>query len=287
MVNRWRRGIGRWAGTVSSNGAVALVSTRRSASSGSHSSRLWSSPRRPASTRRRAATDVIALVIDWMRIIASSRMGSPSTDATPTATTSGSRPPRSATAPGTVPASTWRTRNPSSSETTSVVVALAAEGLHGGRAGAGPLRHGPAGRAPGGDAVGVRAPVPADRCAMPTDRRVGLRGLGPALGVVLPRLAAAVGRHVEQAEGPVDRLVAPAGRGVGEEHAVAVAQETDDVPHFSADRRLHVAHRVPGLGVTHELDVGGDRKSTRLNSSHLVISYAVFCLKKKKKKKNK
>src|SRR5205807_8856286 len=27
----------------------------------------------------------------------------------------------------------------------------------------------------------------------------------------------------------------------------------------------------------------GDRKSTRLNSSHLVISYAVFCLKKKKK----
>src|SRR2546426_3931056 len=29
-------------------------------------------------------------------------------------------------------------------------------------------------------------------------------------------------------------------------------------------------------------DAGGDRKSTRLNSSHLVISYAVFCLKKKK-----
>src|SRR5688500_19548666 len=28
---------------------------------------------------------------------------------------------------------------------------------------------------------------------------------------------------------------------------------------------------------------GKDRKSTRLNSSHLVISYAVFCLKKKKK----
>src|SRR2546426_5641529 len=30
----------------------------------------------------------------------------------------------------------------------------------------------------------------------------------------------------------------------------------------------------------------GDRKSTRLNSSHLVISYAVFCLKKKKNKHN-
>src|SRR5258705_1380212 len=30
-------------------------------------------------------------------------------------------------------------------------------------------------------------------------------------------------------------------------------------------------------------DAAGDRKSTRLNSSHLGISYAVFCLKKKKK----
>src|SRR2546430_8805195 len=30
----------------------------------------------------------------------------------------------------------------------------------------------------------------------------------------------------------------------------------------------------------------GDRKSTRLNSSHSQISYAVFCLKKKKKKKH-
>src|SRR5256885_8085126 len=37
---------------------------------------------------------------------------------------------------------------------------------------------------------------------------------------------------------------------------------------------------VPTSGVVR---VGGDRKSTRLNSSHLVISYAVFCLKKKKK----
>src|SRR6266446_7757806 len=33
--------------------------------------------------------------------------------------------------------------------------------------------------------------------------------------------------------------------------------------------------------------IASDRKSTRLNSSHLVISYAVFCLKKKKKKNKK
>src|SRR2546426_5056100 len=34
----------------------------------------------------------------------------------------------------------------------------------------------------------------------------------------------------------------------------------------------------------HECVRTGDRKSTRLNSSHLVISYAVFCLKKKKQR---
>src|SRR5256885_3601931 len=34
------------------------------------------------------------------------------------------------------------------------------------------------------------------------------------------------------------------------------------------------------------IEIDEDRKSTRLNSSHLVISYAVFCLKKKKNKSN-
>src|SRR5437773_9207732 len=38
--------------------------------------------------------------------------------------------------------------------------------------------------------------------------------------------------------------------------------------------------------VLERLRAGLDRKSTRLNSSHITISYAVFCLKKKKKKKN-
>src|SRR5258708_26294257 len=40
---------------------------------------------------------------------------------------------------------------------------------------------------------------------------------------------------------------------------------------------------VAGLGVQAlGLELGQDRKSTRLNSSHQIISYAVFCLKKKK-----
>src|SRR2546427_2157384 len=38
-------------------------------------------------------------------------------------------------------------------------------------------------------------------------------------------------------------------------------------------------------GRTRRKPIHGDRKSTRLNSSHSQISYAVFCLKKKKKKK--
>src|SRR5690625_6612775 len=33
-----------------------------------------------------------------------------------------------------------------------------------------------------------------------------------------------------------------------------------------------------------DIDQAGDRKSTRLNSSHVAISYAVFCLKKKRNK---
>src|SRR2546427_6160483 len=46
----------------------------------------------------------------------------------------------------------------------------------------------------------------------------------------------------------------------------------------------HVAGEARVLGTLHAVDV--DRKSTRLNSSHSQISYAVFCLKKKKKKNN-
>src|SRR2546426_11742279 len=37
------------------------------------------------------------------------------------------------------------------------------------------------------------------------------------------------------------------------------------------------------IAIRHAIGAGRDRKSTRLNSSHLVISYAVFCLKKKTK----
>src|SRR3712207_8926155 len=47
-----------------------------------------------------------------------------------------------------------------------------------------------------------------------------------------------------------------------------------------ADEQLTTDDRVDPAVV--DLAVGEDRKSTRLNSSHANISYAVFCLKKKK-----
>src|SRR5436853_1632233 len=48
-------------------------------------------------------------------------------------------------------------------------------------------------------------------------------------------------------------------------------------------QRIQLASQVPGVGGRVD---ARDRKSTRLNSSHLGISYAVFCLKKKKSKKH-
>src|SRR2546426_8359865 len=63
----------------------------------------------------------------------------------------------------------------------------------------------------------------------------------------------------------------------------------------SPDTQVSLAHvvgrqgRVRGRVSRHQGErptCGRDRKSTRLNSSHLVISYAVFCLKKKKHRHN-
>src|SRR5205807_9308415 len=56
--------------------------------------------------------------------------------------------------------------------------------------------------------------------------------------------------------------------------AALEARTTELISQVTAGDRTVVAFRMHGRQ---------DRKSTRLNSSHLVISYAVFCLKKKTK----
>src|SRR5258708_8238302 len=48
--------------------------------------------------------------------------------------------------------------------------------------------------------------------------------------------------------------------------------------------RLQRGQHIEGSGDA--IVAAADRKSTRLNSSHQIISYAVFCLKKKKNKRN-
>src|SRR5439155_22414665 len=54
---------------------------------------------------------------------------------------------------------------------------------------------------------------------------------------------------------------------------------------FSILEVIDTAERVTGRKIPRKLGpVTRDRKSTRLNSSHVAISYAVFCLKKKKRK---
>src|SRR5688572_31699876 len=69
------------------------------------------------------------------------------------------------------------------------------------------------------------------------------------------------------------------GRRSGTACSFRVRVEIDDVDRFVADPE----HTAEMTGVVRCDELGGeDRKSTRLNSSHSQISYAVFCLKKKK-----
>src|SRR2546426_4835170 len=60
----------------------------------------------------------------------------------------------------------------------------------------------------------------------------------------------------------------------------------EEVRQELGDRARQVRRRVRAPRLHDLAELGGDRKSTRLNSSHLVISYAVFCLKKKKREED-
>src|SRR5438552_12991740 len=72
--------------------------------------------------------------------------------------------------------------------------------------------------------------------------------------------------------------------------ALAGPKDKEPAPRFSATTTTGEKFNnetIKGKVVLLEFFTGsGDRKSTRLNSSHQIISYAVFCLKKKKNKKS-
>src|SRR5688500_19398568 len=86
-----------------------------------------------------------------------------------------------------------------------------------------------------------------------------------ASNLVLP-LFVCPGEGVEQ---PIGSMPGVARQSVDRIVATAAAAFDEGVP------------AVILFGIPEHKDAVGDRKSTRLNSSHLVISYAVFCLKKK------
>src|SRR5947209_10549099 len=65
------------------------------------------------------------------------------------------------------------------------------------------------------------------------------------------------------------------------------ARPDEGHPGHQAGHGGRTPHGPSGLRRRGIPEDGGDRKSTRLNSSHANISYAVFCLKKKKKKEDK
>src|SRR5256885_7728938 len=89
--------------------------------------------------------------------------------------------------------------------------------------------------------------------------------------------------------GELIALLGPSGCGKTTLLRIIAGLETPDVGsiHFSGEDTtdVHVRERNVGFVFQHYALFRHmtDRKSTRLNSSHLVISYAVFCLKKKKK----
>src|SRR5207249_9676093 len=111
--------------------------------------------------------------------------------------------------------------------------------------------------------------------------KANYRSLGPLFGKDMPLVADAIAA-LDPAR------VAAAVRG-GREIGIAV----NGHEHTLSASDLIVTIRAPegysveregGHAVALDLAIDEDRKSTRLNSSHVSISYAVFCLKKKNKK---
>src|SRR5947208_10632989 len=65
--------------------------------------------------------------------------------------------------------------------------------------------------------------------------------------------------------------------------AERVGRGPEDLPPDAGEALADQQDRDDGRQAAEDVGVdAGDRKSTRLNSSHQIISYAVFCLKKKK-----
>src|SRR2546430_11788105 len=88
------------------------------------------------------------------------------------------------------------------------------------------------------------------------------------LAPVIPVMIWCIGQNYRRHADEVGMVVA--------EYPVVFAKGTNTI------QDPEVAIQLPTGAGSSQVDYEGDRKSTRLNSSHSQISYAVFCLKKKK-----
>src|SRR5947208_11894588 len=76
----------------------------------------------------------------------------------------------------------------------------------------------------------------------------------------------------------------PPGTIIGWAENLPIQYQSNEVPNIAEVKTRQDYYQIDWPVVTRQRQ---DRKSTRLNSSHQIISYAVFCLKKKKTKDNK
>src|SRR3712207_4478840 len=96
---------------------------------------------------------------------------------------------------------------------------------------------------------------------------------------------AALEKHARTvyADDPAERF-RTRGTGLRDDLLMARMQKAAAVMQFKLEGQLirrHPEWQLEHRNLLHRIDPAGDRKSTRLNSSHANISYAVFCLKKK------
>src|SRR3989454_8942705 len=107
------------------------------------------------------------------------------------------------------------------------------------------------------------------------------------------RLQQMMGKDVDYAKAPAEDFASVMIEFAAEDGATVLGEATTSWSFVGPGLRLSAELLGPeysmawnsldsGLQLFFSRAVKGDRKSTRLNSSHLVISYAVFCLKKKK-----
>src|SRR2546422_7937364 len=118
----------------------------------------------------------------------------------------------------------------------------------------------------------------ADPRAKTPQSRSSRNSLSTNAGTCRPRHAAGPGRFPSASDDPIDRIVFWVARPNVRTGRASIFRHTDK----GRDRTVYRRSEDKNWRERWKKSEGRDRKSTRLNSSHGYISYAVFCLKKKK-----